>query len=203
MSDFAPAVPSVMLAVLFVDAGQRDRAGVPDELAVVRERAAALEAVLSSSTPVEVIVLAPLSVSGPAVDLQRLRAGDAGADGQGLDGLAAAERDGVAAGRVDEGVVARRGTKPVSQFAPFSQAPPAAIQCTSPLTVKPGESSDVPSLTPVQRGAAVRGGGGDDLRADGERSLRHGDEGWSRARRPGSRRSRGNRRPATARRRRP
>src|SRR5688572_13673161 len=43
------------------------------------------------------------------------------------------------------------GSVPVFQFAAFSHAPPAAlIQTTSPLTAKPGDSSDVPSLVPVQ-----------------------------------------------------
>src|SRR5688500_8417334 len=43
------------------------------------------------------------------------------------------------------------GRRPVSQLAPFSHGPPELlIQCTSPLTVTPGESSDVPSLTVVQ-----------------------------------------------------
>src|SRR5687768_4547841 len=43
------------------------------------------------------------------------------------------------------------GRRPVSQLALFSHAPPELlIQCTSPVTVTPGESSDVPSLTVVQ-----------------------------------------------------
>src|SRR5688500_5821178 len=46
------------------------------------------------------------------------------------------------------------GPMPVSQVAPVSHAPPARLnQCTSPLTVKPGDSSDVPSLVPVHAAA--------------------------------------------------